>query len=49
MILIMSYFMVGMLIALFNAFTGTSAAYLYQQYTQVSKEENNSFQIDNQG
>ena len=49
MILIMSYVMVGMLIALFNAFTGAITAYLCQQNTNTTKEDNQTFRIDNQG
>lgn len=49
MILIMSYIMVGMLIALFNAFTGTFTAYVYQQNANTTKEDNQTFKIDNQG
>ena len=49
MTMIMSYVMVGFIIALFNAFTGAIAAYLYQQSENTTKDENQTFRIDNQG
>ena len=37
------------LIALFNAFSGTFTAYLYQEQQKLHKEQNQNFQIENKG
>ena len=46
-ILIMSYVMIGLIIALFNAFSAAIAEYLYQQVTSLTKEKNETFKIEN--
>ena len=49
MTLIMSYIMIGLIIALFNAFSAAIAEYLYQQIKNLTKEKNETFKIDNRG
>ena len=45
MVLVLAFLMVGSLIALFNAFSGTFTAYLYQEQQKLHKEQNQNFQI----
>lgn len=49
MVLILAFLMIGSLIALFNAFSGTFTAYLYQEQQKLHKEQNQNFQIENKG
>lgn len=46
MVLILTYFMIGSMTALFNAFSGTTMAYLYQEQQKTHKEQNQNFQIE---
>ena len=47
--IIMSYFMIGIIVALFNAFSAATAEYIYQQVKSLSKEKNETFKIENRG
>jgi len=47
MTMIFSYIMIGLMVALFNAFSGIFTAYIYQQIKNITKEENQTFKIEN--